>query len=201
MIKKAIFGGTFDPIHYGHLHIAYTALEKLKLDSVIFMPAGIPPHKAENNITDSIIRYEMVKMAIRNESKFEVSNFEINSQSRNYTYKTLEYFSKKYNNIDWYFLSGLDCLMQLSTWKNVSEIFRLCTLVVLSRSGYNKQEVLRRKKEIEEKYGAKIILLDTELMDISSTEIRNKLKEGKNISYLVPPGVCNTIYSLRLYNK
>lgn len=200
MIRKAIFGGTFDPIHYGHLHIAYTALEELNLDSVIFMPAGIPPHKAENNITDANIRYEMVKIAIRNESRFEVSDYEIKSEGRNYTYKTLEYYNNMYKNIEWYFLTGLDCLMELNSWKNVNDIFKLCTLVVLSRSGYSKQEILAMKNSVEKNFNTNIILLETELMDISSSKIRDKVQNDKNISYLVPPEVCSMIYSLRLYN-
>ncbi|WP_125152590.1 nicotinate-nucleotide adenylyltransferase [Clostridium rectalis] len=201
MEKVAIFGGTFDPIHNGHLHIAYEALYGLNLDKIIFMPSGNPPHKIRRMVTDSYIRYELVKMAIRDEKRFEISGYEINRKGLSYTYETLNYFSKKYNKVEWYFLTGVDCLMDLDTWKNIGLILNLCNFVVFNRPGYNKQEILMQKEKVEKRYGKKIIFLDIPLLDISSTEVRRLIQKGQDIRYFLPEGVYNTIKQLKLYSR
>lgn len=198
-MKKAIFGGTFDPIHLGHIHIAYEALTTLKLDNVIFVPSGNPPHKINKNITDSSIRYEMVKMAIRNEKKFQISSYEIENSNLSYTYKTLEHFSSVENDTQWYFLTGVDCLMELHCWKNVKEIFSLCKFVVFGRSGYSDMEIERRKQHIERQYNCNIIYLNTPILEISSTNIRNMISKGEYAGYMLTDGVYNTILELGLY--
>jgi nicotinate-nucleotide adenylyltransferase len=199
MSDKGLFGGTFDPIHFGHLYIAQEALHKLNLDSLVFMPSGNPPHKTNREKTDAFIRYELVNMAIRDEKKFVSSSYEIDSQGLSYTYKTLEYLRHMEPNTNWYLITGVDCLMELNFWKNVDEIFRLCTLVVFNRLGYKKDNILKQKKVVEEKYNIKIIFLDINPIDISSTNIKKMLKDGKNVSHLLPMNVLNTILELGLY--
>lgn len=147
MKKEAIFGGTFDPIHNGHLHIAYEALYRLNLDKIIFMPSGNPPHKSNKKITNSYIRYEMVHMAIKEEKKFEISDYEIKKTRLSYTYETLEYFKNTFPSVQWYFLTGVDCLMDLHKWKNIDKIMKNCEFVVFNRPGYNKDTVIRQKKK------------------------------------------------------
>ena len=186
MKKKGIFGGTFDPIHNGHLHIAYEALYKLNLDKVIFIPSGNPPHKTDKVITDATIRYKLVKDVIQNEKKFEVSDYELKNESLSYTYKTLKHFNEKHEDTEWYFITGADCLMQLDSWKNINEVLSLCNFVVFRRSGYSMEDMLKQKERIEKKFNKKIIFLDIPVIDISSTTIRNKIRNGENISYLVP---------------
>lgn len=200
MKKIAIFGGTFDPIHNGHLHIAYEALYKLNLDKIIFMPSGIPPHKAKRKLADSFFRYEMVKIAIRNEKKFSVSDYEINKKNISYTFETLDHFVNKYPNESWYFITGADGLMDIENWKNVNGIFKLCNLVVFNRPGNDKYDIISQKRKLEEKYKGSISFLDIPLLDISSTNIRKLISEGRNISYFVPEGVYDTIKDLKLYD-
>ncbi|WP_411683070.1 nicotinate-nucleotide adenylyltransferase [Clostridium thailandense] len=199
MIKKAIFGGTFDPIHNGHLYIAYEALYKLGLDNIIFMPSGNPPHKLGRNITDGFLRYEMVRMAIREEKRFEISDYELRNTDLSYTYKTLKYFNSIEQNTMWYFLTGVDCLMDIESWKNSEEIFKLCKFVVFNRPGYSMKNIQEKKSEIERKYLNEIIFLDVPLLDISSTNIRKSVKQEKNVNYLLPEGVYNTVKALKLY--
>lgn len=199
MKKIAIFGGTFDPIHNGHLHIAYEALYKLNLDEIIFVPAGIPPHKTKRKLASSIFRYEMVKMATRNEKRFTVSDYEINKKDISYTYETLTYFNETYPHTQWHFLTGVDCLMELETWKNLKDIMKICKFIVFNRPGYNKNEIMERKYILEKKYGNEIIFLDIPLLEISSTEIRKALRENRNIRYFLPEGVYNTAKELKLY--
>src|SRR3712207_2651395 len=199
MKKKGIFGGTFDPIHNGHLHIAYEALYKLNLDKIIFIPSGNPPHKTDKVITDANIRYKLVKDVIQNEEKFEVSDYELKNQSLSYTYKTLKYFNEKYKDTEWYFITGADCLMQLDSWKNINEVLSLCNFVVFRRSGYSMEDMLKQKERIEKKFNKKIIFLDIPVIDISSTTIRNKIKNRENISYLVPEKARCMVNKMNLY--
>ncbi|MBU3145559.1 nicotinate-nucleotide adenylyltransferase [Clostridium sp. CF012] len=198
-MKKAIFGGTFDPIHIGHIHIAYEALYNLHLDKIIFMPAGNPPHKKDKKITDAQIRYDLVKRAIESEVHFEISDYEINKKENSYTYETVELFSELQRNIEWYFLIGVDSLMELEKWKNVDRILNSCKLVVYNRSGFTVEEVAKKKRYIEEKFNKKIIYINMPIIDISSTNIRNNIKAGRSVNYLLPRGVEEIIHVLNLY--
>ena len=202
-MKIGIIGGTFDPIHNAHLYIAYEAKEQLNLDKVIFMPAGIQPLKTDKKITESKDRYEMVKEAIRNYDSFEVSDYEINKGGLSFTYETLEYFKENYNNekVDLFFITGADCLMSIDKWKNVSKIFSLCTFVVFSRGGFNSEDLSEKKKEVEEKYSCKIVILELKELEISSTDIRERVKNGRKIDFFVPESVKNYIYAKGLYKK
>jgi nicotinate-nucleotide adenylyltransferase len=164
------------------------------------MPSGNPPHKLDRNITDGFFRYEMVKMAIRGEKRFNISDYEIRKSNLSYTYETLKYFNNLEKDTIWYFLTGVDCLMDVEGWKNSKEIFKLCKFVVFNRPGYSMKNIQEQKSKIEKKYFNEIIFLDVPLLDISSTNIRKAIKEGKNVSYLLPESVYNTIEQLKLYN-
>lgn len=199
MLKKAIFGGTFDPIHNGHINIAYEALYKLEMDKVIFMPSGNPPHKTEKKITDAYLRYEFVNMAVSGEEKFEVSSYEIDKKSLSYTYKTLEHFKKLEPDTEWYFIAGLDSLMDIEKWMNVESIMKNCTFIVLVRSGFKSDHVMAQKKKIELKYNTNIILLNIPILEISSTDIRNKIMKEQNVSHLMPKEVYYAVKELEIY--
>jgi len=201
MKRYGIIGGTFDPIHYAHLYIAYEAKEQLNLDKVIFMPAGKQPLKVDNIITDSELRYEMVKAAIEPFKEFSISSYEIEKGGLSFTYETLEYF--KGNSVgqekELFFITGADCLFTIEKWKETKKIFSLATLVVFSRGGINSEEMIQRKQLIEEKYDGKIIFLDLKQLEISSTEIRSLVNRNKRIDFFVPPKVVDIIYEKGLY--
>lgn len=199
MKKKGIFGGTFDPIHNGHLHVAYEALYNLELDEIIFIPSGNPPHKTSKAVTDGKIRYDLVTKVIENERRFKASDYEINKKSLSYTYETLEYFKELEPDTQWYFITGADCLMDIYTWKNIDRIFNSCKFVVFNRSGYGKKEILNQKSLVEAKLNKEILFLDIPILEISSTTIRNKLREGKSISYLVPEGLNKVLKEMNIY--
>ncbi|AJA48402.1 putative nicotinate-nucleotide adenylyltransferase [Clostridium pasteurianum DSM 525 = ATCC 6013] len=198
-MKKGILGGTFDPLHNGHLNIAYEAAERLNLDKIVFIPTGNPPHKKDKLVTDASIRYKMVENAIKDEAIFEIDDYEINKKDLSFTYITLEYLSKKEPNTEWYFISGADCLVEMESWKNIKRILELCHFVVFSRAGYKKVELEYQKEKIQKKYNADIILLNLPLMDISASYIREKIRCSNNISYLVPNSVLKDINRLKLY--
>ncbi|MEL7596886.1 MAG: nicotinate-nucleotide adenylyltransferase [Clostridiaceae bacterium] len=199
MKRKGIFGGTFDPIHNGHLHIAYEALYKLGLDKVIFIPSGNPPHKTDKIVTDAQLRFTLVKETIENEKKFQVSDYQNKNKNLSYTYETLNFFNSLQPETEWYFITGVDCLMEIDTWKNVHQILSQCKFVVFNRPGYNKQDIESQKRKIEEKYDKKIIFLDIPILEISSTQIREKIKKGESVSYLIPEKVNYLLNKMELY--
>ncbi|MBP1744320.1 MAG: nicotinate-nucleotide adenylyltransferase [Firmicutes bacterium] len=193
MVKKAIFGGTFDPIHIAHLYVAHKAKEDLGLDAVIFMPSANPPHKQGKKVTDAHLRYEMVKMAIRGERGFQISDYEMNSTGLSYTYKTLQHFNELEPGTDWHFIAGLDSLADIHKWQNPDEIFELCHFVVYNRTGYEIKDMKNNK------YFKKSVLLEMPILDISSTQIRYDISAGRDVSSLVPEPVGNFIKELDLY--
>jgi nicotinate-nucleotide adenylyltransferase len=193
MVKKAIFGGTFDPIHIAHLHVAHKAREVLGLDSVIFMPSANPPHKQGKKVTDPHLRYEMVKMAIRGEKGFQISDYELNSSGLSYTYKTLQHFTRLEPDTVWHFIAGMDSLADVCNWRNPDEIFELCRFVVYNRTGCGIDEVK------ENRFFKKSLILDMPLLDISSTRIREDIRAGRDVSSLLPGPVDCFIRELDLY--
>ena len=199
MKKYGIIGWTFDPIHNAHLYIAYEAKELLGLDKVIFIPNGSPPHKDNKNITGASLRYRMVLEAIKDFEDFEVSKYEIEKKELSYTYKTLEHF--KEDDVELYFITGADCLVDLDKWKNVSEIFSLCKFVVFTRPGFKEEDLIEEKKRAEKKYNGEIIFLNILDLEISSTDIRKRISEGKRIDFFVPKRVINLIEKENIYNE
>lgn len=147
MKKIGVFGGTFDPIHIGHIYIAYEAYKILELDEVIFMPAGNPPHKKWKDIT------------------------------------------------------GADCLVNLNSWKNINEIFKFSNLVVFNRPGFDKNDLLKRKEEFDREYCTNIVYLDLLNIEISSTLIRERVRESLEVKFFLPPGVVDIIDKYNLYRR
>lgn len=198
MKKIGIIGGTFNPIHLAHLYIAYEAKCQLNLDKVIFMPAGSPPHKKNEDILEAPLRYKMVLEAIKKYEDFEISNYEIEKEGFSYTYETLENFKSKDNIL--YFITGADCLINIEKWKNPDRIFKASKLVVFNRPGYDKESLKLQKNEIEKKYNTSINFLDIMDLEISSTMIRDRIKDGKKIDFFIPKEVLDFIRKNNIYN-
>ncbi|MEW8956124.1 nicotinate-nucleotide adenylyltransferase [Clostridium sp.] len=199
-MKVGVLGGTFDPIHNGHLYIAEEAMNRLSLDKLIFMPSGNPPHKKNKNILDGTLRYELIKSVIRDKEKFYISDFEILKKGLSYTYETLQYIKEDLGtDIEIYFITGADCLIDIYKWKNINELFKLCKFVVFYRKGFTVDEILKQKKKVEEEFNVEIIFLHLLEMNISSTYIREAIKNEESLSFLLPPSVEYIIKELRLY--
>ena len=199
MCRVGIIGGTFDPIHLAHIYIADEAKNKLNLDKVIFMPAGIQPLKTDKKVTEASLRLEMVQKAIEGKIGFEVSDYEIKKEGKSYTYKTLEHFYKEYK--DLYFITGADCLLDIDKWKEIEKIFSLCKFVVFTRPGYNNNELVNKKRFVEEKYNGDIILLEVPGIHISSTEIREKIINNEKVDDILPAVVLDIIKEKGLYRE
>jgi len=192
-MKIAIFGGTFDPVHNAHMIIAQYAKEQYDIDRLIFMPGGNPPHK--KNVTDKKFRYEMTKLAIGD--NFEISDFEVNREEYSYSLFTLQAFKKKYPQNDIYFIIGEDSLDDIQKWYKPEEILKLCKLLVFPRKNY--EELCKKIKNTKAALGGEIFAIDAPIFGISSTQIRNRIKEGKRIEYMVPPKVAEYIKENELY--
>lgn len=199
MCRVGIIGGTFDPIHLAHIYIAEEAKKKLNLDKVIFMPAGIQPLKTDKKVTEASLRLEMVQKAIEGKIGFEVSDYEIKKEGKSYTYKTLEHFYKEYK--DLYFITGADCLLGINKWKEIDKIFSLCKFVVFTRPGYNNEELVNKKRFVEEKYNGDIILLEVPGIHISSTDIREKIINNEKVDDILPAVVLDIIKEKGLYRE
>ena len=198
MKKYGIFGGSFDPIHYGHLMICEYIKEEMGLDKVIFIPTGNPPHKDLGVSAED--RYEMVRIAISPNPDFEISDIETTRVNLSYTVDTIRELKKIYKEEKLYFLIGLDSLFQLSTWKKIGDLSQEIEFVVALRPGYiNKEEIDNEIDFLRENFGTKINLIKTPLYEISSTDLRDRIHEGKSLRYLIPKKVLDYIEESGFY--
>ena len=190
MSKVGLFGGTFDPIHNGHLITAQSVRELRKLDKIIFIPSFISPHKADINSAKPEHRLEMIKLATANVDFFDYNDYEIAKGGISYTVDTLREFKKSYDHIE--FIIGYDNIFQFHKWKDPDEIMKLAKIIVL-----------RRKSSLpftsEDKYVKSAIFVETRGIEISATDIRERVKNGKPINFLVPEKVKEYIYNFNLY--
>ena len=198
--KIGVMGGTFDPIHLGHLVLAESVREGLDLVEVIFVPTAIPPHKELINLTNGQHRYKMVEYAIASNTFFSISDFELQQQNISYTIDTIKYLLKKYNfQVELFFITGADALLQILTWRNIEELLMLCNFVTTMRIGTNDFELKNFLASLPAHFQEKIKVLIIPTLDISATNIRQKIMQGKSIKYLVTAEVEEYIYKHKLY--
>ncbi|MDN5332585.1 MAG: nicotinate-nucleotide adenylyltransferase [Tepidanaerobacteraceae bacterium] len=200
MKRIGIMGGTFDPIHFGHLVTAEEARINFELDKVIFVPTGNPPHKKDYEVTEPEHRYLMTALATNSNPFFEVSRIEIERKGYSYTVDTLSQMVEIYGkNTSLFFISGADAVLDILTWKNIKGVLDICTFIAATRPGYPVKKLKNKLAEIKKLYGKDVYLLEVTAMAISSTEIRKRIKEGRSIKYLVPEGVEEYILKNGLY--
>ncbi|MFQ8697241.1 MAG: nicotinate-nucleotide adenylyltransferase [Peptoniphilus harei] len=198
MKKYGIFGGSFDPIHYGHLMICEYIKEEMGLDKVIFIPTGNPPHKDLGVSAED--RYEMVRLAISPNPDFEISDIETTRVNLSYTVDTIRELKKIYKEEKLYFLIGLDSLFQLKTWKKIGDLSQEIEFVVALRPGYiDKEEINNEIDFLRDNFGTKLNLIKTPLYEISSTDLRDRIHEGKSLRYLIPKKVLDYIEESGFY--
>lgn len=192
-----ILGGTFDPIHFGHLKLAEHAKKELDLDKIIFIPAHIPPHKKAKTVSDDIHRLNMVERALSAYDDFLCSDFEIKLGGDSYTARTLSILSEEYDNP--VFILGADSYMALETWYHPEIIFEKAAIACAVRDDVDKTLLMKKSEYYSQKYNAKSFFLNMPKFDISSTLIRELIKSGRSISEYVPETVSSYIEENKLY--
>lgn len=193
-MKIAILGGTFNPIHLGHIAMAECVLSQTDMEKICFLPNGQPPHKKGDIITHKKHRLEMVKLATENNPDFFVSTYEILQEKHCYTIDTMKYFNSLED--EYSFIIGADSLFQLSKWKDADELKRICSFIVCDRvnQGNTEKEIERLKSE-----GCRITMADMPYVEIDSTTIREKIKNGLDIGGYTTDKVIDYIKSNKLY--
>ncbi len=188
--RIGVFGGSFDPVHMGHLTIAQDAVEQLELDRLIFVPAAIPPHKQGKTLANGQQRFEMLQLATEDNLRFEVSDMELQRGGISYTFDTMRQIQFEHPGAELFFIVGLDSLTILHSWKNVEQLFEICTVVPFARGGEDPAKVaeqIQLSKDWKTKLLERMIRIHE--VEISASEIRMRLAEGLSIRYLVPPEV------------
>ena len=200
--RIGIMGGTFDPIHYGHLAAAEAARIEFGLCKVIFMPAGNPPHKQSQAISDAEHRYRMTALATSSNSGFEVSRLEVDKAGITYTFDTMKELRNIYGEAPAiYFITGADAVLELLTWYKLGELLTLCKFIAVTRPGFDICKLEQKIAEITSKYDGEIICLEVPLLEISSTDIRERIRSGKPVKYLLPEEVEAYIHKNGLYKE
>ena len=197
-MRIGVIGGTFDPIHLGHLIVAEAARTRLDLSRVVFVPAGRPPHKQAHEITDPEQRLKMIQLAIAGNDRFGLSRVDLDRQGPCYTVDTIGLLQEAWGGeAQIHFLVGSDSLADLPTWYQPQRLLRLCTVVAVERPGYT-PDLARLDRRLPGA-SAQIVLLRAPTLNISATEIRERVRGGRSIRYLVPNGVGRYIREHHLY--
>ena len=197
-----ILGGTFNPIHLAHLIIAESVREHYRLQSVLFIPSARPPHKTDPDIISASHRVELVRLAIADNPCFELSEIEVKRQGRSYSVETLHALrAADTQPTDYFFIIGSDSVPELRTWKNIEELARLCTFVVVPRPGWALERFEETDLGLPDWLATAVLseVLPAPLVSISSTEIRRRVRTGNSIRYLVPKAVEEYIIEHNLY--
>ncbi len=197
--KTGIMGGTFNPIHLGHLIIAEKAREQFALDEVLFMPCGMPYMKDTSELLPSDIRAEMVSLAIEDNPFFILSTIEIEKEGSTYTYQTLEYLKSLNINNEYYFILGADSLWTISDWREPQKIFDNCIILASVRDNKTTTDMEKQIETIKRRFRADIRLLQAGNVEISSSNIRDLAKRHLSIRYQVPESVYKYINDNGLY--
>ena len=196
-----IYGGTFDPIHNGHLIVVRAVAEQLDVERIILVPSANPPHKLDKAVTDARHRLAMTHLAVENDPLFEVSDCELHRRGPSYTLLTLNYFQEKYSNQKLYWLIGADTILDLPNWYEIGKLADACQIVTAGRPGYDLQNLqeLEGVLTTEQLHRFKKHILSTPLIEISATDIRKRVRENLPISFMLPEKVVQYIKDCKIY--
>lgn len=189
--RLGLMGGSFNPIHNGHLAAAEEAIKKYCLDEVVFIPCGKPPHKEVEDMAPAEDRYLMTAMAIAGKQEFSVSRYEIDKPDPSYTVDTMKFYKKQEPDAEIFFITGADSVIELDTWREPHRIFDYGYLIGATRPGYTVEKV--------PDVAGQVLWMEIPALGISATSIRKRIKDGLPVTYLMPAGVVEYIVSRRLY--
>ena len=199
--KIGVMGGTFNPIHTGHLLLAQWAMEEAGLNGILFMPTGNSYMKDRGEMLPGSERLAITRLAVADRDCFACSDLEVRRGGNTYTYETLEALQNMYPQAHLYFILGADCLFSIENWYCPEKIFRSCVLLAASRNGMPMNKLETKRQELEERYDARILLMAFPNLEISSTDIRYRCREGRSIRYLVPEPVREYIFQNHYYEN
>ncbi|MEA4922081.1 MAG: nicotinate-nucleotide adenylyltransferase [Eubacteriaceae bacterium] len=200
MKKIGIIGGTFDPVHRGHISLAMDALRQAGLDEVMLMPAKLQPFKLNKDISSAEDRIEMLKLATEYQKGLTVSTVEMDMEGVSYTQRTLDKIRKDMGGrAELYFITGTDTYLKLGIWKDADKLLKENSFIVGERPGCGGRELRRCIREYEKEFGTKTLIIDNKRLDISATAIRKRVIAGEPVNDLVPEGVERYIYEHGLY--
>jgi nicotinate-nucleotide adenylyltransferase len=194
--KVGVLGGTFDPLHYGHLRAAEVARDELGLETVLFVPAANPPHKPGRGVTHASARVSMLQLALAGEVGFELSNIEIERGGASYTIETLDELQRRQPDAEYWFITGSDAFVDIRTWKDWEQLLGRYAFAVHERPGVDLEKASRA---VASSFHERIVFLKREMLNVSSTEIRRSVRDGHSIRFLVPEAVDTYIRRNRLY--
>ncbi len=201
-MKIGIMGGTFDPVHIGHLLLAEFAYEDFNLDKIWFLPNANPPHKKAEHTEEALHhRIEMLRLAIKDMPYFHLCLYEAETTEHSYTYSTLEAFRRLYPEHEFYFILGADSLFTIEQWKCFEKIFPNCTILAAMRDDKDVGSMKQQIAYLEKKYDASIQLLQAPLVEISSTALRARAAKGLSTRYMVTDDVADYIKKNNLYRE
>ena len=200
--KIGIMGGTFDPVHIGHMVMASFAADEFCLDKVVFIPNGNPPHKRA--FGDKMYRFDMTRLAVSDDERFSVSDFEISKESYSYAVDTVSHFAENGDKI--YFIIGADSFYDLTTWHDFKNLVKKCAFIAFDRKSSGGKNIKHENivsdiENFNKKYGAEVYYAKMPFIDVSSTMIRQRVSEGKSIKYLTCESVEKYIYQHNLYSE
>lgn len=199
-VKIGIMGGTFDPVHYGHLVTAEGARCQFDLDQVLFLPSGIPPHKSKKKVTAAEHRYMMTVLATLTNPHFGVSRIDIDREGMSYTIDTLKIMREQYGPLaELYFITGADAIFEIMGWKDADQLLQIAHFIAATRPGFSLVELPRETQLWMDKHEDRFHVLKVPAMAISSTNIRSRVQKGHSIRYLVPEAVEHYILRHGLY--
>lgn len=201
MGKIGIMGGTFNPIHIGHLVLAERILDDFEMDEIWFIPTGCSYMKRNLEVAEGLDRYNMVELAIADNDKMKILDIELKRSGHTYSYETLEELREQYPEDEFYFIFGADCLFTIENWKCPERIFANCKVIAAARNGADLREMDVKRKHLASCFGADITIYPFIHLEISSTDLRNRLQEGKSVKHLIPEQVIQYIKDNGLYGQ
>ena len=197
--RLGIMGGTFDPIHYGHLVAAEMARGEFNLSKVLFIPSGTPPHKNRRDVSAANLRYEMVELAIKDNPAFDLSALEIERKGLSYTVETLRILRSTWPDHELYFITGTDALLEIFSWREAEEILSMTQFIGAARPGFDASDFLLKVQQEHLETQGRIHYLEVPALAISSTDIRARVRHGQPFRYLLPEPVRLFIQQNGLY--
>jgi nicotinate-nucleotide adenylyltransferase len=202
--RIGLYGGSFNPIHNGHLIVARSVAEQLHLDSVLFLPSSSPPHKERSGLAGAEQRVAMLSLAMEGEPRLELNEYDLKREGPSYTVDTIAHFREEYGlDVMLHWIIGADSLAELITWYRVRALVDSCRIVTAARPGWERIdfEPLRARLNEEHIASLKAGILETPRIDISATDIRHRIRDGRSIRYLVPDAVRTYILEKGLYAR